>query len=147
MATKRLERSVMEGGRYRSNKWERRATNTQVRRRVRAEVAMWTRDPEAWDASHASLRAPVCRNFRDKLGPAERWLHAQVGRPWTEVQGYILRSFDTRSIPGQHIVFGHLLPRPPWSTPAQGWRVHRRWLFRVDEDGRLQAEQLVRKRR
>lgn len=123
MATKRLERSAMEGGRYRSNKWERRSSNTHLRRRVRAEVAMWTRDLEAWDASHASLRAPVCRSFRDKLAPVERWLHAQVGQPWMEVEGYILRCFDTRSIPGQHIVFGHLLPHPPWSRPADRQRI------------------------
>jgi hypothetical protein len=53
---------------------------------------------------------PVWKDFTDKLGPALRWLRAHVGERWDDVYAEIMSRFDTRTLPGRHIVFGHLIP-------------------------------------
>ena len=135
MATKRLERTVIEGGRSRYNKWERRHSNAQLRAKVRPQVARWARDPDSWDADVPGKRRTVWRDFSDKLGPVERWLYAQVGRPWRDVEGQILRKFDTRSLAGRHVVFDHLLPGSWRGTPRDGWGVNGRWTAALHPQG------------
>jgi len=109
MATKNLSRTVIEGGRYRRNRWDRRHSNKQARVVANATFAQTRRDPEN-DNADPPCRKPVGKWFRDKLGPARRWLGRQVGRPWNAVRSDIFTRFDIRSTPGRHIVFGHLLP-------------------------------------
>lgn len=98
------------------------------------------RDPDAWDELVLPIREPVGKGFTDKLGPVERWLRSQVGRPWADVRSEIAGRFDTRSLAGRHIVFCHLLPRTGGNENVRdGWRVFRRGWFRVDDEDVLRV--------
>ncbi len=82
------------------------------------------------------MRPHVRKDFRDKLGPAERWLASQVGRPWDKVYAELRARFDIRTTAGRHVVFDHLLDwvwrgAPVWSDWAR-----ERW-FVVDAHGIL----------
>jgi hypothetical protein len=128
MSTKNLSRTVIEGGRYAGNRWDRRESNRVFRVRTREHCRTLCSD-EALDADAPPVREPVYRSFDDKLAPALRWLKSQVGRPWNKVRAELFERFDTRTTAGRHIVFDHMLP---W---VQGERWHAR--FRVDERGML----------
>lgn len=96
------------------------------------------RDSHARECHDLPIREPVGRSFDDKLGPVQRWLRSRVGRPWDEVRSEIARRFDTRSLAGRHIVFCHLLPQGTHRENGHdGWRVHRRGWFHVDDEGVL----------
>jgi hypothetical protein len=131
MATKNLSRTVIEGGRYRGNRWSRRYSHKQERtaeqqlsnRMMRTDV----------DAALYEPRKPVWREFRDKLSPAERWMRSQVGRPWNKVHGELMQRFDTRTTAGRHIIFCHLLPSVQVSEFTERYRFD----FRVDRHGIL----------
>lgn len=104
-----------------------------------------TMEPALAEAASPPPLRPVPKWHYDRLSAAERWLAGRAGQCWREVEGLILRTFDTRSLAGRHVVFDHLLP-PLWRVDREGrWRVHRRFEFRVDDDGRLVAERLKRK--
>jgi hypothetical protein len=134
MATKNLARTVIEGGRSRRNKFERRHSNRRERRKASVLFHQLRLDPELADEIDAPPREPIPRSHADRLGAAERWLASFVGRPWSEVRGAIARRFDTRTIAGQHIVFDHLLPSVSGSGCARAW-----WpSFVIDRAGRLQ---------
>jgi hypothetical protein len=105
MSTKDLSRTVIEGGRKYYNCWERRHSNRAVRAREREALATG----DDWDQVVITRRTPVRRNFHDKLAPAERYLAAQVGRPWAKVRSELFSRFDTRTTAGRHILFDHLL--------------------------------------
>lgn len=107
MSTKRLERTVIEGGR--GNKWERRHSNRPERAAQRAFLSEVRKDPLNADSDIIEERTHVYKDFRDKLNPMWRWLEAQVGRPWSEVRSEVFQKFDTRTIAGRHITFDHLL--------------------------------------
>jgi hypothetical protein len=102
MARRDLSRTVIEGGRYYRNAWERRASHGVGRARVRAWLA---------SGDDGAPRPPprVRKLFRDKLGPAQRWLDAQVGRPWSKVFSELCARFDTRTVAGRHVIHDHLL--------------------------------------
>jgi hypothetical protein len=130
MSTKNLARTVIEGGRYRSNRSDRRHSNGEHRTAQRRSLANIRHlDPE--DLVFEP-RTSVRPSFRDKLSPAKRWLDSQVGRPWNIVRGELLQRFDTRTTPGRHIVFGHMFP---W-VEGEDSRFSRRY-FRVDGRGLL----------
>jgi hypothetical protein len=139
MSTKNLARTVIEGGRYRGNRWFRRYSHQQERtaeqqlssRVMRTEV----------DSALYEVRRHEGRAFRDKLGPARRWLRSQVGRPWNKVRGELLQRFDTRTTAGRHIVFCHLIPSVKVHEIADPYR---RFDFKVDRYGILREVQRVR---
>ncbi len=108
MSTKNLARTVIEGGRRRYNVWFRRHSNAQERTAER-ETSALLRDRLDPEAVVYRKREPVYQDFDDKLGPANRWLAAQVGRPWNKVRSELFARFDTRTTAGRHIVFDHLL--------------------------------------
>lgn len=130
MSTKNLSRTVIEGGRAHGNRWERRDSNAQARTHTRQLSRELCRARELDDVVYAPRRA-VPRQFHDKLAPAERWLHSQVGRPWNKVRGELVARFDARTTAGRHVLFDHLLPDVEESSP---WR---RPKFRVDRRGIL----------
>ena len=108
MSTKNLARTVIEGGRRHYNKHERRHSSAverahahQLERELRHAL-----DPEA---ALFRPRQPVRPDFSDKLGPAQRWLKGQVGRPWNNVRSELFERFDARTTAGRHILFCHLL--------------------------------------
>jgi len=119
MTTKNLARTVIEGGRTRGNTWARRASNGVQRTNVRRVSGALLSGADA-DFTTYPVRRVVYRQFADKLGPAERWLAGQVGRPWNKVRSELFARFDVRTTVGRHIVFDHLLPEvegPPRRRP------------------------------
>jgi len=139
MSTKRLERTVLEGGRDDYSKHERRRSHRRARVRERAYLQEALLDPET---EAPLLRVPVPRYHDDKLGPASRWLAKRAGRPWAKVHGEILRTFDVRTLPGRHIVFDHLLPKRSFTPVYRRWAPDpRRGLFAIDREGILRFEE------
>ena len=141
MSTKDLSRTVIEGGRHRFNQGERYASQRVERAHQRAYLRAVEHDPSVADARTPEPRQPVRKSFADRLAAAERWLLGHVGRPWRKVEGEILANFDTRTVAGRHVVFGHLMPQPyrPWNeTELRSWYVHRR-TFYVDVRGVLRV--------
>lgn len=132
MATKNLARTVIEGGRYHGNCWDRRHSNARIRARER-DIEAGLRYGADFDALVIPGRERVWKQFRDKLGPAERWLRSHVGRPWDLVRSELFRCFDTRTTPGRHIVFCHMLPAVRNGGGIAHWWIH----FVVDGNGIL----------
>jgi hypothetical protein len=143
MATKNLARTVIEGGRSRWNKAQRRYSNRRARRRVREYARSLRYDPDEGEGSSAPVREPVWRCHNDRLSAAERWLASFAGRPWAEARAEMARRFDTRTIAGQHIVYDHLLPSVKGSGRESFWRHD----FEVDEEGILRPVPQRRYRR
>ena len=141
MATKNLSRTVIEGGRYHGNTFDRRASHAVERSGVR-QALLAIREGDDADAAVLPRRRKVGRHFRDKLAAAERWLRAQTGRPWNKVRAELLALFDTRTTAGRHIVFDHMLPwvRVDREVSAWPWRRH------ILEVGRGGILRLVRER-
>jgi hypothetical protein len=136
MATKNLSRTVIEGGRARYNQRVRRDSNKKARRAANTTCLKMRADLSG-DGIDLARRRPVWKEFDDKLGPARRWLAAQVGRPWDKVRGEIFARFDTRTTPGRHIIFCHMLP---WVEPSEPRDPNRRShypTFVVDRHGIL----------
>jgi len=129
MATKNLSRTVIEGGRSPGNTWERRESN-RVQRSITRRVSGALVSGADADFTVYPVRKVVWRSFADKLGPANRWLASQVGRPWNKARSEIFARFDVRTTPGRHIVFDHLLPE------VEGTRRFRKD-FVVDRSGIL----------
>lgn len=109
MSTKKLERTVIEGGRFNRNKYERRHSNKEQRAIERAYMADLRKNLEFFDEEVVEDREHVYKGFSDKLGPMYRWIDAQVGRKWNEVRSEIFEKFDTKTTAGRHITFDHLL--------------------------------------
>lgn len=107
MAPRDLSRTVIEGGRDRFNRWQRRRSHRAARTHQRAWLDTLT--PDGADGSSPRPLAPVHRMFYDKLAPMRRWLLAQVGRRWDDVRADVAVRFDVRTVAGQHIVYDHLL--------------------------------------
>jgi hypothetical protein len=134
MATKNLARTVIEGGRTSWNQWIRRHSHGRARAREREIEA---RLPYQTDFDDLVIpgRAQVWRSFDDKLGPTRRWLTSQIGRPWKLVHSELFERFDTRTTPGRHIVFDHMLP----SVRQHGHCERGRARFIVDAHGILRG--------
>jgi hypothetical protein len=147
MTTKRLSRTVIEGGRYGRNKWERRYSSREERARIRNYLSDVIKDLEFAEEEVVPKRTKVSKDFKDKLGPAHRWLESQVDRLWSEVRSELFAKFDIRTTAGRHIVFDHLLSDvndtlSGWDTrghiaanqSAYSYRYHD---YYVDQDGFL----------
>jgi hypothetical protein len=143
MSTKRLSRTVLEAGQWRFRWHYSKSASGAERSAARARLAAARYDWEEAEELYIRPRKKVHHMFaRDKLGPAERWLLDQVGRPWARVASDIHARFDTRTIPGRHIVLEHLLPNHlHFERLDTGWTVNRHWVFFVDRHGILRARQ------
>ena len=120
MSTKNLARTVIEGGRYYGNAFDRRASHGAERTHVR-QALRGVRDDDDAERVLLAPRRKVPRWFHDKLAAAERWLRAQVGRPWDKVRGELFAQFDTRTTAGRHIVFDHMLRSVRTEALATWW--------------------------
>jgi hypothetical protein len=109
VARRDLSRTVIEGGRARGNKYDRRASHGLERARAREWLNRVEWDLEEAEGTDPRPRNVVYKNFRDKLGPAKRWLASQVGRPWSAVYSDLCARFDTRTVAGRHVVHDHML--------------------------------------
>jgi hypothetical protein len=141
MSTKNLARTVIEGGRAWHNCWERRHSNGLERSRE-AQTSARLRTAIELEELVYRPRPKVYACFRDKLGPAERWLAAQAGRPWSKVRSELVQRFDARTTAGRHILYDHLLPsvevyRRPFVSAK----------FTVDRAGILKKNSPAKRRR
>jgi hypothetical protein len=142
MSTKNLARTVIEGGRARYNRFERRHSNAVERTHVHEMERALCRATEP-ECAVFEPRKVVYRGFDDKLGPAMRWLRSQVGRPWDKVRGELFARFDTRTTAGRHILFDHLLAEV---GPEPVARFSHRPRFGVSKHGLLQYRERSRYR-
>ena len=143
MATKRLSRTAIEGGRTRGSKYARRRSYKDERARARDEIRKVLIDADLADEWGIEKREKVYKNFADKLGPPKRWLRKQVGRPWDEVYSDLKRAFDPRTTAGRHLVYDHMLT---WVHRA-GIEDRRWWRTEctVDNDGILRESPLTKR--
>lgn len=156
MSTKNLARTVIEGGRHKYNKWERRNSHAIERAHLRNYLREVEQDLENYEEYDPEPLEPVRKDFDDKLGPIYRWLRRQVGRPWDEVRADVSKAFDIRTTAGRHIVFDHML-----NSVATSPEIHHRysWIpedpttshsdndYYVDDDGILQKKRYLGRRR
>ncbi len=156
MSKKNLARTVIEGGRYTGNKWDRRNSHAENRAELRNYMQEVRLDPDNYDEYDIEPTQHVYKGFRDKLGPMYRWLNSQVGRPWDEVYADVKKSFDVRTTAGRHIVYDHLLssveitenPRFRWSyVPEDPTTSYSDNDFYVDDKGILQKKRYLGRRR
>ena len=132
MATKNLARTIIEGGRARSNQWERNYSHRRERASMREFLRKACETDEGFDRLSAPQRNRVYKGFADKLGAPRRWLASQVGRPWDKVHAEIFARFDPRTLAGRHIIFDHLLQEVSVHQVTAYWS----WLY-VDRHGIL----------
>jgi hypothetical protein len=109
VARKDLSRTVIEGGRYYHNSYFRRASHGIERATTREWLDRVGVDLEEAEETLPPPLKRVGKMFRDKLGPAHRWLVAQIGRPWSKVYSELCARFDTRTVAGRHVVHDHML--------------------------------------
>ena len=156
MSTKNLARSIIEGGRTKGNKWDRRFSNAEERAHLRNYMQEVRQDPDNYEEYDIEPRSTVYKVFDDKLGPIYRWLNRQVGRPWDEVRSDVSKTFDTRTTAGRHIVHDHMLtsvqigpefPRYYSSPPEDPTTSYSDNDFYVDDDGILQKKRYLGRRR
>lgn len=138
MSRKNLSRTVIEGGRTYYNRWERRHSHVHERAATREWLGQVLIDGDVADEVAVPPRPSVHKEFHDKLGPARRWLAAQVGRPWNKVYAELRARFDSRTIAGKHVVEDHMLGWVDRGDVSQSaW--HRERDFVVDAHGILRA--------
>ena len=86
------------------------------------------RDPNArsrmsvrWEGPDGEYNIPTkdgrgklrTKSFSDLLGPARRWTHKQVGRPWTKVYSELCGTLDKRKTTHAHVI-EHICGRIGW---------------------------------
>lgn len=136
MARRDLSRTVIEGGRYRYNKFQRRASHGTGRAREREWLDGVRADRDLADDGAPVDRPKVHRSFYDKLAVTRRWMRAQCGRAWDDVFSELMARFDPRTVAGRHIVFDHMLRDVRGGGHGDDWGYFR---FEVAADGILRA--------
>jgi hypothetical protein len=109
MSTKNLARTIIEGGRRRSNRFERNLSHDEERALTRAAWVRAAQLEDGFDALAIGKRRPVPKEFDDKLAAPWRWLRSQIGRPWDRVRAEMFERFDPRTLAGRHILYCHML--------------------------------------
>src|SRR5271156_720922 len=109
MSTKNLSRTVIEGGRCGYYKSEVHACARSERSELRAHLRSLALDPELEENLTHPKRQPVTLCFSDKLRPIYRFRDSRVGRDWDATRSELFDKFDTRTTPGRHVLFDHLL--------------------------------------
>jgi hypothetical protein len=130
MSTKKIQRTVIEGGRTGSSKWNRRNSHHTERASERDYCRKITVDSERSENDiFIDPKEKVRKEFNDKLGPMYRWLHSQTGKVWNDVKSEIHQKFDNRTTAGRHILYDHLLS----SVEEVPDLTYRRWYRDVDD--------------
>ncbi len=140
MATKKLSRSAIEGGRSKASKFERRAINRNNRQNAKRTLQC-AADPSDLDIQDKPHRGWFYREFSDTLNPVYRWLDRQCGRPWADVKSDLHRRHDVRSLKGRHMIYDHIDPEvaPMWheQNMVDSESIECGAYYVVDEDGIL----------
>lgn len=111
MATKNIARTAIEGGRVKSNKHERWQSNREERRAASVLMTRIMTDTELATEAIFPERDQVRKEFKDKLAAPAKWFAKKMnGLGFDDIRGNLLRTFDTRSLAGRHLVFDHLMP-------------------------------------
>lgn len=137
MSRKDLSRTVIEGGRYYSNSYFRRASNGDERASTREWIERVRADIEEAEGSLPLPRKRVGKMFHDKLAPAQRWLRSQVGRPWSRVYAELRAKFDSRTVAGRHVVEDHMLTWVIRHDDVERFRYRSRFQLVIDAHGIL----------
>lgn len=146
MATKNLARTVIEGGRANSNKFERRYSHKEERADERLFLRRAEIDADVTYSASTPVRRRVYKEFNDKIGPTKRWLEANVGRPWDEVHSDLKAKFDTRTTPGRHVLNDHMLKEvvfagtPEEESSYRGFVVTPDGVLRLKPEGKRRRE-------
>lgn len=151
MSVKKLQRTVIEGGRASRSKWDRRNSHSLERTSEREFCHRAVIDPESVDNIFINEKKPVYKEFSDKLSPMYRWLHSQVGNFWNDIYSEISKKFDVRTTAGRHILFDHLLNsveitpnhRRYYYNPDDPTASHYRHDFYVDDEGILKEKRYI----
>ena len=139
MSTKNLSRTVIEGGRCEHYKADVYARARQERAAAKRYLKAVRVDPECGEESAPPQRQPETPCFADKLNPIYRFLDSRVGDSWSEVRSELFSRFDTRTTPGRHVLFDHLLRDVCESgDPKSPERRFARYF--IDAEGRLAKE-------
>ncbi len=102
MSTKRLARTIVEGGK-RPGATENHRMNTKAERHLITQYCNQARYDE--DLELPEFNEPhVYREFNDRLAPLYSYVKRQVGRPWDDVYSDIRRDNDIRTMKGWHII-------------------------------------------
>jgi hypothetical protein len=146
MSTKRLARTVIEGGRCPEHyKGEVHQAKRTIRAHTLEYLRLVTRDVEAADAVPAPVRTHIAPCFNHKLKPLYAFMDAHIGQSWNKTRSLLQKRFDIRTTAGRHIIFDHVVGsvRPygdvPRSFPQRN--------YCVDANGLLQKEERPRGRR
>jgi hypothetical protein len=142
VSRKNLSRTVIEGGRYHRNQFERNHSHRVERASTRAWIDRARADIDEAEFSAPPLRPRVGKMFYDKLAPAMRWINSHVGRPWNTVYSELCATFDRRTIAGAHVVDSHMLTSV-WRGDLS-WRGGRQD-FVVDAHGILRRGRMYRR--
>jgi len=138
LATKNLARTVIEPGRSRKDIPYTKRYQRQERTKCRIELSRCVIDAEYSDACNYPLRKKRWISQPDKLGPAYSWMGSRVGQRWDDVYSELRKKFDTRTIPGNHIINDHLLSEVNYrNETSDRWRRFKWW---VDDRGVLQGD-------
>lgn len=141
MATKKLSKTVIEGGRTTSSKYFRRQSARTERHAIRQALTACHSDTgDLYDiGSVAALpkRNKSFKDFDDKLASLSRLLDSRLGRSWNRTYRLICEQFDTRTTSGRHIIFDHLL-RMVWLHQDRSTKICLSYPYCLDKQGRLQ---------
>lgn len=109
MSKKNLSKTIIEGGRTKRSKHDRRESLRTTRRTGRCQLRSHSDYEELELPPRIQfIESSFDQKFYDKLGPLKRWIGSQVGRSWDSIYSEIKEKFDTRTTPGRHVVYDHL---------------------------------------
>lgn len=143
MSTKNLSKSVIQGGRSGYFKTEVFARIREERSAERTYLRHVAVDPDYDDENVQPLRRPAVVDQKDKLNPIYRFLDSRLGRRWDDVRSELFAKFDTRTTPGRHVLFDHLLksvdeiPRPSGTREEDLAPGRRHSTYFLDAEGLL----------
>lgn len=140
MSTKDLSRTVIEGGRDRDSKYQRRNSTAAERAEARDYCRKVLIDSDIADEVVINDRQYVYKLFDDKLSPMYRWLDSKVGQLWNDVKSEAYKMFDTRTTSGRHIINDHLVGTVEFQSAIynrNGEHYFYKNFYFIDDDGYL----------
>lgn len=140
MSTKKLSRTIIEGGRRNGYKHERKQSLRSARR-ISKEVVKYSKKhsddfcevnyPKRKHSSYYDVE-----KFYDKTHPTERWMESRVGKSWNKTYSMLREKFDIRTTPGRHVLLDHML-RSVWTSQDRSTLLAQSYEYYVDGQGIL----------
>lgn len=131
MSTKKMSRTVVEGGRATSAENDNHYHTRVERRKTKSHLRAVKTQEDFLDSPAFQDRKFEGRSFADSLTVVYRYLQANAGRPWNDVFSELCRKFDRRTMKGWHMIDGHVInmvdyidrPRywPRYLDPVGAW--------------------------